>query len=84
MTSAISVGSPRRCMDVYELLVAGGVPVRSDREKAWRDFAGWRVNYDTVLLQLAALVFAPEARWVSDRGVPTPKPKIFRRSTRAA
>jgi hypothetical protein len=33
---------------------------------AWRGFAGWRVNYDTVLLALAALTMAPEAPWSSD------------------
>ena len=72
----------------FDLLIvelqAAGIPLKADLDQAWRDFAGWRVNYDTVLLQLAALVFAPQARWVSDRGVRTPKPKIFRRSARAA
>lgn len=48
-------------------LEAGGVPLKGDREQAWRDFAGWRVNYDTVLLQLAALTMAPFAIWISDR-----------------
>ena len=65
-------------------LQAAGLPLKADLDQAWRDFAGWRVNYDTVLLQMAALVFAPPARWVSDRGIPTPKPKIIRRSARAA
>ena len=48
-------------------LVAGGVPVKRDREQAWLDFAGWRVNYDTVLLELAALTQAPPTPWTSDR-----------------
>ena len=48
-------------------LVAQGVPLKPDREKAWRDFAGWRVNYDDVLLALAALTRAPYAPWISDR-----------------
>ncbi len=65
-------------------LQAAGVPLKADLDQAWRDFAGWRVNYDTVLIALASLVFAPTARWSSDRPVATPKPKIFRRSTRAA
>ncbi|MGH9302173.1 MAG: hypothetical protein ACRD0E_09855, partial [Acidimicrobiales bacterium] len=46
---------------------AAGIPLRADREQAWRDFVGWRVNYDTVLLALAGLVGAPEAPWSSDR-----------------
>ena len=50
-----------------ELLVGVGVPLKPDREKAWRDFAGWRVNYDTPLLLLASIVTAPPALWSSDR-----------------
>jgi hypothetical protein len=46
-----------------------GVPIKADREQAWLDFAGWRVNYDTVLLELAQLTMAPYAPWSSDRGV---------------
>jgi hypothetical protein len=46
------------------------VPVKADREQAWRDFAGWRVNYDGVLLALCALVMAPYAPWSSDRSPP--------------
>jgi hypothetical protein len=48
-------------------MAAAGVPLKADREQAWRDFAGWRVNYDTVLLALAELMIAPPARWSSDR-----------------
>jgi hypothetical protein len=48
-------------------LEAGGLPLKPDLEQAWRDFAGWRVNYDAVLLRLAALVSAPPAPWSSDQ-----------------
>ena len=48
-------------------LATAGVPLREDREQAWRDFSGWRVNYDTVLLTLAELTMAPYAPWTSDR-----------------
>ena len=41
--------------EVYARLAEAGVPIKPDREQAWRDFAGWRVNYDTVLLTLAGL-----------------------------
>ena len=44
-----------------------GVPLIRDRDAAWRAFAGWRVNYDTALLALAALTLAPEAPWSGDR-----------------
>lgn len=48
-------------------LQAVGLPMKADRDQAWRDFAGWRVNYDTVLLDLCAMVDAPWAKWSSDR-----------------
>jgi hypothetical protein len=48
-------------------LAAAGVPLKPDRDQAWRDFAGWRVNYDAVLLALAAVTVAPYAPWSSDR-----------------
>ena len=56
---------------LVELQLAG-VPLKADREQAWRDFAGWRVNYDTVLQLLAKLVMAPPAPWITDRG---PQPR---------
>jgi fumarate reductase subunit D len=52
---------------VYDRLAGAAVPLRADREQAWRDFVGWRVNYDTVLAIMAGLVMAPYAPWVSDR-----------------
>lgn len=54
---------------VYDQLAVQGVPLKQDRQKAWHDFAGWRVNYDDVLLQLSAVMMAPYAQWVSDRSV---------------
>lgn len=54
---------------VCDELDKGGIPLKPDREQAWRDFAGWRVNYDTVLLALAALTMAPYAPWSSDRSL---------------
>jgi hypothetical protein len=48
-------------------MATAGVPLKTDREQAWHDFVGWRVNYDTVLLALAELMIAPSARWSSDR-----------------
>jgi hypothetical protein len=48
-------------------LAAAGVPLKADRDQAWRDFAGWRVNYDSVLVALCELFMAPPAVWSSDR-----------------
>ena len=53
--------------DAYERLRQNGVPLREDRERCWRDFAGWRVNYDAALVGLARLTMAPRAPWSSDR-----------------
>ncbi len=54
----------------YEQLAQQNVPLKPDRDQAWRDFTGWRVNYDTVLLALAGLIMAPYAPWSSDRSLP--------------
>ena len=48
-------------------LAAEGAPLKADRGQAWLDFAGWRVNYDTVLLALCSITMAPPAVWSSDR-----------------
>ena len=53
--------------EVVDQLVKAGLPTKADREKAWRDFAGWRVNYDRALILLCGLVMAPKASWSSDR-----------------
>jgi hypothetical protein len=58
--------------DACDELAAEGVPLKADRDQAWQDFAGWRVNYDTVLLALAQLLQAPYAPWSSDRGLQRP------------
>lgn len=43
------------------------VPLKPDRDQAWQDFAGWRVNYDRVLLALADLTMAPPSPWTGER-----------------
>jgi len=52
--------------EAYDRLASQGVPVQPDQEAAWRHFAGWRVNYDSVLVALARLTMAPETSWLSD------------------
>jgi hypothetical protein len=61
-----------------EQLAGVGVPLKPDREQAWRDFAGWRVNYDTPLLLLASTITAPPALWSSDRAPKRRRPPTFR------
>ena len=65
---------------VISELESSGVALKPDRDRAWRDFAGWRVNYDTVLLALARLTEAPPAEWSSDRaGGERIRPPVFRK-----
>jgi hypothetical protein len=67
---------------MYEALKKDGVPVKADRDQCWRDYAGWRVNYDTVLLTLCSLTMAPYAPWSSDRSLRMMRKKKVR-STRS-
>jgi hypothetical protein len=62
---------------VLDQLSQAGLPIKPDREQAWLDFAGWRVNYDRVLLSLCGLVMAPYAVWSSDRAPDIYVPSLF-------
>ncbi|HEV3401386.1 MAG TPA: hypothetical protein VG078_06150, partial [Acidimicrobiales bacterium] len=70
--------------EAYDRLAAAGIKLKPDRDQAWRDFAGWRVNYDTVLVTLAGLVGAPYAPWSSDRSVRTSTVSLLRNRSRSA
>jgi hypothetical protein len=59
-------------------LAQQGVPLMADREQAWADFAGWRVNYDRVLITLADLTMAPDAPWSGTRRLPESYPLSIR------
>jgi hypothetical protein len=60
-------------------LRAADIPVKADLDQAWRDFVGWRVNYDRVLIVLASLVGAPPARWITDPTMARFRPRVMRR-----
>ncbi len=82
-TDPISVS--RAEFDVLvEELAAAGIPVKTDRDQAWRDFSGWRVNYDRALVSLCKLVVAPPGVWSSDRPGVRYVPRLIRRHGRAA
>jgi hypothetical protein len=53
--------------EAFDQLLNSGVPMKADRDQAWRDFAGWRVNYDKALISLCRVTLAPPAKWSSDR-----------------
>lgn len=48
-------------------LKSQGLPIKADRDQVWQDFAGWRVNYDQVLLALVNLTMPPAAPWSGNR-----------------
>jgi hypothetical protein len=64
---------------VLDELARSNLPIKADRDQAWRDFTGWRVNYDTVLRTLCTLTMAPYAPWSSDRALPYRPMRIQRR-----
>ena len=49
--------------EALAVLAAAGVPLVADRDQAWADFNGWRVNYDAVLRGLERLTMAPTPWW---------------------
>jgi hypothetical protein len=55
----------------FDTMAEAGMNMKEDRDQAWKDFSGWRVNYDTVLLALAEITVAPYALWSSDRSSPS-------------
>jgi hypothetical protein len=62
--------------DACQRLEAAGIPLVADRDQAWRDFAGWRVNYDRPVVGIAGLVMAPYAPWSSDRSLSDRQPSL--------
>jgi hypothetical protein len=82
-SSATSAGDPisitrEEFEAACEQLAAAGVALKLDREQAWRDFSGWRVNYDTPLILLASTITAPLAPWSSDRAPKRRRPSTFK------
>ena len=49
--------------EALAVLADAGVPLKPDRDQAWLDFNGWRVNYDAVLRALERLTMAPTPWW---------------------
>jgi hypothetical protein len=68
--------------DACEALAEQGLPLVPDLDQAWRDFSGWRVNYDRVLIALAGLTMAPPAPWSSDRSIRDWRPRASVRMLR--
>jgi hypothetical protein len=54
--------------------------LRWTRDRARRDFTGWRVCYERVLLQFASLTTAPSAPWSADRPIAFHRLPVTRRA----
>ena len=48
---------------VIDRLHRGGVPIVPDRDAAWRDFQGWRVNYDAIIEAFYKVFTCPRTNW---------------------
>lgn len=48
---------------VLDRLSRVGVPILADHEVAWRDFVGWRVNYDAIIEAFYVLFTCPRTDW---------------------
>ena len=60
----------------FDRLKKQGLPMKADRDLAWRNFAGWRVNYDSVLVALARMTMAPESPWLAEYTFSPPNPDV--------
>jgi hypothetical protein len=55
---------------VLARLERAGVPLVADREAAWRDFAGWRVNYDAIVEAMHTVFVVPRLDWADAQRLP--------------
>lgn len=55
---------------VLDHLTRSGVPIVANRDAAWSDFVGWRVNYDAIIEALAELLTCPRTDWKTASGEP--------------
>lgn len=64
VTTDIHVTITREEFDlVLARLERSGVPLVSDRDEAWRDFVGWRVNYDAIIENFYTRFNSPRIDW---------------------
>jgi hypothetical protein len=55
-------------------IAESGAPVLPDREAAWLDFVGWRVNYDAMIEALHVRFTSPRVEWSMTLTQPLTKP----------
>lgn len=61
-------------------MAASGVPIVADRDAAWTAFAGWRVNYDSIVEHAAERFVTPPSPWstIAETSHPV-DPRLFNR-----
>ena len=65
---------------VLDHLERSGIPLVSDRDAAWLDFVGWRVNYDAIIEAAYHLFDVPRVDW----GLVASQPLFGRSNQRGA
>lgn len=50
----------------WQILELHGLELAEDRDQAWQNFGGWRVNYDANLAALEKLTMAPTFSWLPE------------------
>jgi hypothetical protein len=62
--SSIPIAISRSEFDgVIGRLEMSGIPVVADHDAAWRDYVGWRVNYDAIIEAFYTLFTCPRTDW---------------------
>jgi len=59
-------------VEAIDRLASVDFPLERSNEEAWRDFVGWRVNYEAAAYAIARAVDAPPALWSGPRRHPIP------------
>lgn len=65
--------------EAVEYLRRSGFPLERDPGDAWPHFRGWRVNYESIVYELADLLVAPPAPWSGPRRHLPPGPLPIKR-----
>jgi hypothetical protein len=64
LNRSVPISISREEFDLVLLrLERAGVPLLADREAAWCDFAGWRMNYDAIIENFYLLFNCPRTDW---------------------
>ena len=71
-------------VDAIERLASVDFPLERSNEEAWRDFVGWRVNYEAAANAIARAIDAPPALWSGPRRHSIPAIPPMRPPTRRA